>query len=84
MRARSACGVILVASIVLVSGCSLQATTHSGARPTSGLADAHERHYRIESAVLPDRVFAGNPSESSFGTVQPDGTYCGAFCSENH
>jgi hypothetical protein len=85
MRARSAVRVILVAAVTLGSGCSLQATTQDASPPrTGGSTDAHERVYRIESAVVPGGGLGGNPRESSFGTVQPDGTYCGVFCAENH
>jgi hypothetical protein len=78
---RATVGVLFAAAIV-GSGCANEATTQSeSALPASGSIDAHERSRRDRIRVS---GVEGNPSESSFGTVQPDGTYCGVFCSENH
>jgi hypothetical protein len=84
----SVVGVILATVIVLASGWSIRATTQGISTHRTGesmdVGDAHDRIYRVDSILLPDYDVAGNPAESSFGTVQPDGTYCGVFCSENH
>jgi hypothetical protein len=82
---RSVVRVGLAGVIVLGSGCSIRATSQrAGAHQNDASADAHERIDHLVS-IRPSRDGgATNPHESSFGTVQPDGTYCGVFCSENH
>jgi hypothetical protein len=50
-------------------------------RTTSTIAQTRSRLYLINVAVYPDTL-PGNPSHTSFGTLQPDGTWCGVGCSE--
>jgi hypothetical protein len=78
-------GATLAAAIVLGAGCSTRATSE-GPRAIQNDAsiDGHERADHRNSVLLPDDGVAGTPYESSFGTLQPDGTYCGVFCSESH
>ena len=82
---RSVVRVSLAGVIVLGSGCSIQASSRrAGAHQNDASRDAHERVNHVDSIRSSRDGVAGNPQVSSFGTVQPDGTYCGVFCSENH
>lgn len=78
-------GATLAAAIVLGADCSTRARGEgANAFQNDTSIDAHERADHRNSVLLPDDGVAGTPYESSFGTVQPDGTYCGVFCSESH
>jgi hypothetical protein len=80
---RAAVSVILGTVILVGSGCGMATQVASSVR-AGGSLDAHERS-RVDTIRVPSQgVVAGNPSESAFGTVQADGTYCGVFCAENH
>ena len=70
--------------VVLREG--IDTTTASGRLHRNLLlsVDAHERIGHTNSVFVPAHYVPGNSSESSFGTLQPDGSYCGVFCSENH
>jgi hypothetical protein len=54
-----------------------------GAQPFAAtrttIAQTRSRLYVINVAVSPDTLPA-NPSHTSFGTLMPDGTYCGVGC----
>jgi hypothetical protein len=81
----SGVGVILATAAVFGCGPSIQVTTQDAdALRTSESVDIHERAGVDVFRSAAQGGVARNPDESSFGTLQPDGTYCGAFCSENH
>lgn len=84
----SVVGVILAVATVLGFSWSILATTQmtsaDSASGSIGVGRPHERLHRVDSIMFPDHSVAGNPPESSFGTLQSDSTYCGAFCAENH
>jgi hypothetical protein len=54
-----------------------------GAQPYTAtrttIAETRTRLYLINVAVSPDTLPA-NPSHTSFGTLMPDGTWCGVGC----
>jgi hypothetical protein len=54
-----------------------------GAQPFTAtrttIAETRSRLYLINVAVSPDTLPA-NPSHTSFGTLMPDGTWCGVGC----
>ena len=81
---RAAAGVNLMMAILIGSGCSTAWTTQgTSAVRASESIDGHDRG-RLSTNRVSNQSLSGNPSESSFGTAQPDGTFCGVFCSENH
>jgi hypothetical protein len=43
------------------------------------IAETRSRLYLVNVAVSPDTL-PPNPSHTSFGTLMPDGTYCGVGC----
>jgi hypothetical protein len=69
--------------IVVASGC----LTVNATPPESGAADSIAIERSDEPAGAKARsgnALPSNPSESSFGTPQEDGTFCGVTCWENH
>jgi hypothetical protein len=84
---RSAGLVVLGAAAVLSSGWAvlpnLQNASAGNTGGSIGVGIGHERPHRVDS-ISYERDLAADPHESSFGTLQSDGTYCGVFCAESH
>lgn len=77
-----------VVAVLLGSSCVLVLNNETGSdQPLRRSIDVErkgEHLNRIDVVVDEGRAQAGNPDESSFGTLQEDGTYCGVFCAEDH
>jgi hypothetical protein len=67
-------------AIVAMSGTS----TQQDAAPSIGIERNDERAGAAGAKADSGGALASNPNESSFGTLQEDGTYCGVTCWETH
>jgi hypothetical protein len=80
--------VVAAVAIVLGSSWALLSNNETGNdQHTERAIDVEgkgEHPDRIDVRVDRGSPTAGNPDESSFGTLQEDGTYCGVTCAENH
>lgn len=81
-RVAAAVAIVLGSSWVLLSN-----NETGGDQPTGRTIDVELRgaHLdRIDVRLDGGLEIAGDPDETSFGTLQEDGTYCGVTCWENH
>ena len=61
---------------------SASTTDHPAGRSIGGeRSDQHQPQADLRPG---GNALGRTPDESSFGTLQEDGTYCGVFCAENH
>ena len=76
-------------AVAVLVGSSFVVWSMNGTRadesPTRSIGERIDQQVPPVDLQPPDRALAPNPDETSFGTLQEDGTtYCGVTCAENH